>query len=118
MDEISGNLAVIAVIFVLTTPVLLFIVLSYLQRRDAMRTLREAIGKGAALNEETLRLLGAPSRERDIRRGGLFLALSAALMVVALTREEPGRLADWIGVAAFPAFLGLAYLAFAFFGRK
>jgi hypothetical protein len=91
------------------------------KRLTIHETLRHAIDKGQTLSPELLQnmsLVTDPVRA-DLRRGVLFLAFGAAFGVLAamIGIEESEAITPMLGVAAFPVFLGIAYIGLWAFGR-
>jgi hypothetical protein len=64
-------------------------------------------------------LRSAPSSGRDLRTGIIWLGvgLGFAAMGVALGYEEPESTIPMIACAAFPVFIGLAFIALALINR-
>lgn len=91
------------------------------KRTTLHETLRHAIDKGQQLSPELLNqlsLLTDPVRA-DLRRGVLFLAFGAAFGVLGalVGQSEPDALTTMIGIAAFPIFIGVAYIGLWAFSR-
>lgn len=87
---------------------------NYKKRNTVHETLRHAIDKGQALSDEMmvrLSLANDPVRA-DLRRGVLFIAAGLAFGFLGwmIGMEEGDAIRPMIGVAAFPVFLGIAYL--------
>jgi len=90
-------------------------------------TLRLAYEKGQPVPPEMIEALqtdkARPAPDRDLRRGIILLCLAAAIAVFGLMvgyiPETHGH-ATWpmIGIAAFPGFIGLGYLAFWLASRR
>jgi hypothetical protein len=91
-----------------------------MREREAMQaTLRSAIERGQPLPPEIVKAMTedrgpAPSRGRDLRTGVIWLGIAAGLIgfAYALGYGEDTAEAFWplIGIAAFPGFVGIAYL--------
>ena len=91
------------------------------KRTTVHETLRHAIDQGQVLSDEMmvrLSLANDPVRA-DLRRGVLFIAagLAFAFLGWMLGMDEGEAIRPMFGVAAFPVFLGLAYLGLWAFGR-
>lgn len=91
------------------------------KRLTIHETLRHAIDKGQTLSPELLQnmsLVTDPVRA-DLRRGVLFLAFGAAFAVLGavIGFEESEAITPMLGIAAFPIFLGIAYIGLWAFGR-
>ncbi|MFN4226269.1 MAG: DUF6249 domain-containing protein [Hyphomonas sp.] len=91
------------------------------KRLTIHETLRHAIEKGQTLSPELLERMSMvtdPVRA-DLRRGVLFLAFGAAFAVLGamIGVDQANALMPMIGVAAFPVFLGIAYIGLWAFGR-
>jgi hypothetical protein len=109
-----------------------FIVPFYIRSQERIRiqeTLRAAIEKGQPLPTEMMatmetaarnvNLRAAPSPSRDLRTGIIWLGigLGFAAMGFALGYEEPEATMPMIACAAFPVFIGLAFVALSFINR-
>ncbi len=78
---------------------------------------RAAVERGGQLSPELIRALGAPRglELADIRCGGIWIAVAAACVVfgaVAVTEMDDVPFRVFVGIAAFPGFIGLAVLGF------
>lgn len=92
---------------------------NYKKRVTAHETVRHAIDSGQSISPELIEkmsLLVDPVRA-DLRRGVLFIAFGAAFGVLGLAIGDETAIMPMIGVAAFPVFLGLAYLGLWKFGH-
>jgi hypothetical protein len=80
----------------------------YRSRLEVQQTLRAAMERGQELTPELMEAIGGEtsSGPADLRRGMLWLALAAAVAVMAWVVETW----ELLGPAAFPLMLGLAYL--------
>jgi hypothetical protein len=123
-------IVIIGIIFGSITAVIL--VPFWLRSQERIRvqeTLRAAIEKGQPLPTEMMAtmetaarnvsLRAAPSPSRDLRTGIIWLGigLGFAAMGVALGYEEPEATMPMIACAAFPVFIGLAFIALSFINR-
>ena len=108
--EIVVPVALFAALFGTVAIVMMF---RHRTRREMQLTVRAAIESGQALSPEILEGLTAalqPAPEADLRRGLVGLGLSLAFAVLAFTVGEPEAQGPILGLAAFPFFVGLAYL--------
>ncbi len=94
------------------------------ERQKLQDTLRASIEKGAQLPPEVIDALTSdvkapPSPYRDLRAGIVWIgvAVGFAALGFAVSFEEPDALYPLLGVAAFPAFIGLALVALSFIAR-
>src|SRR5690349_14089593 len=95
------------------------------RRLEAFKTLQLAIEKGQPLTPEALasmaRLRGPYA---DLRWGIVFLAIAAgfATFGIAMPVDDPteinGVRQAFLGIASFPAFLGIAFLGLHFFANE
>lgn len=105
------------------------IVPKYLQSQERQKlqdTLRAAIEKGQPLPPEVVTAMTSdvkvrpkPSPQRDLRVGVVWMgvAVGLAAMGLAISFEDADVLYPMLGVAAFPGFIGLAFIVISFFGR-
>lgn len=94
---------------------------NFRKRLTAHETVRHAIDSGQTISPELIEkmsLLVDPIRA-DLRRGVLFIAFGAAFAVLGtmIGFEDGEAIMPMFGVAAFPVFLGLAYLGLWAFGH-
>ena len=102
----------------------LFIVPRYfksIERQKMAETLRVAIEKGQPLPTEVIEAMSTnvrspvqlPSPQRDLRTGIIWLAIGVAFAALGtvFSFEEPDVLFPMLGIAAFPTFIGLAFVA-------
>ena len=98
----------------ITVVVCLFFWFRYRMRSDMQQTIRTAIEKGQELSPEIVDRLGQPKphRDRDLRLAMIWLALAIALAVFgfALPVDEAEAQHVFMGIAAFPFCLGVAFL--------
>jgi hypothetical protein len=107
----------------------IIIVPFWLRSQERMRvqeTLRAAIESGQAMPTEVMEnaarninIRPVPSASRDLRTGIIWLGvgLGFVAMGIALGYEEPESTIPMIAVAAFPVFIGLAFIALALINR-
>jgi hypothetical protein len=108
----------------------LFLVPQYLRSQERQKlqdTLRAAIERGQPLPPDVVQamtsdvkpLRSLPSPSRDLRTGIVWLgvAIGLAVMGIAIGFEEPDATYPMLGVAAFPAFIGLAFVAMYFVSK-
>jgi predicted permease len=118
---------IVAIIFGSIAAVI--IVPFYLRSQERMRvqeTLRAAIESGQPMPTEmmenaarNINIRPAPSPSRDLRTGIIWLGVGLGFiaMGVALGYEEPESTIPMIACAAFPVFIGLAFIALSFLNR-
>jgi len=102
---------------------LIFIAWQYFRfksRLETQHTFRLALEKGSELSPEFIKHLAEPqpSKDRDLRRGlvALALALGFATLGAAIPDAEATKI--MMGVAAFPFFIGIAFIVMHRFGNK
>ena len=89
-------------------------------------TLKASIDRGQPIPPEVIEAITSdvkvkrpPSPDRDLRVGIIWLGVGIGLaaMGLALGFEEPDATYPMLGLAAFPGFIGLAFIAIFFLGR-
>jgi len=87
---------------------------------ETQHTVRLALEKGAELSPEVIRQLGTPEppKDRDLRRGMIWLALGLGMCVLAIGVDEPDAIGPMIGSASFPALIGVAYIIMWRYGTR
>lgn len=94
-----------------------------MERQRMAETLKVAIEKGQPLPTEIIDAMSSnvrtpglpPSPQRDLRTGIIWLGIGAGLVAMgaAVSFEEADALYPILGIAAFPIFIGLAFIALA-----
>ncbi len=92
----------------------------YKARVETQHTFRLALEKGSELTPEFIRQLGEPepSKDRDLRRGLIWLALGLGLLILGAAINDPNAIGPIMGSASFPGLIGLAYLAMWRYGAR
>ena len=98
------------------------------REREALQaTLRAAIEKGQPLPPEVIEAISrdarpVPSSSRDLRTGIVLVCIAAAFAALGYAGgylgDEPESFGWLVGVAAFPGFVGVAFLIMAFLNRS
>jgi hypothetical protein len=91
-----------------------------LERQKLQETLRAAYENGQSVPPELVESMAkevksAPGPKSDLRTGIIWLgvAVGFAALGFAVSYEEPDALYPMLGVAAFPGFIGIAFLVLA-----
>ena len=122
--EILGILVPISFFAMIAAIVIVPRYLKSLERQKLQETLRAAVERGQPIPPEVVDAMtverkqpGAP--ERDLRRGIVWLGVGAGLATFGLVLgyAEPDATYPLLGIAAFPSFIGLAFLAIYFLTR-
>lgn len=97
------------------------------ERQKLQETLRLAIEKGQPLPPEVVEAMSSnvrtmrmpPSPGRDLRIGVIWLgvAIGLAAFGIALGFEEPDAVFPLVACAAFPGFIGLAFIVLGLINR-
>jgi len=87
-------------------------------------TLKAAIERGQPLPTEVVDAISSgvktpPSPQRDLRTGIVWLGVGVGLAAMgwAIGFEDPDATFPMLGIACFPAFIGLAFIAMFFLSR-
>jgi len=105
-------------------PIVMFVVVAivvwlvvyfrFRSKAEMQQTIRLALEKGAELSPELIGALGdpEPNRNRDLRRGVIWLALAVALLLCAFAVPDPSgdALRGILAGAAFPFAIGVGYM--------
>jgi hypothetical protein len=96
-----------------------------MERQKMADTLRVAIEKGQPLPAEVVDAMASntklpPSPARDLRTGIIWLGVAVGLAVfgIALGYAEPDATYPLIAIAAFPGFIGLAFIVLGLINRN
>lgn len=101
-----------------------FIVLyfKYRSRAEMQQTIRLALERGTELTPEIIKGLGEPepSKNKDLRRGLIWLGLAAGLALCGFAVPDPSgyALRGCLAGAAFPFAIGLAYMIMWRYGAR
>lgn len=98
-----------------------------IERQKMAETLRVAIEKGQPLPSEIIDAMSTnvrtpglpPSPQRDLRIGIIWLGVGVgcAALGAVMSFEEPDTLYYMLGIACFPVFIGLAFVALGMLNR-
>ena len=91
--------------------------LKSLERRKLQETLKASIERGGEIPVEVINAItndakATPSPQRDLRTGIIWLGVGVgfAALGAVMSFEEPDMVYPMLGVAAFPSFIGLAFI--------
>jgi hypothetical protein len=94
------------------------------ERQKMAETLKAAIERGQPLPTEVVDAISSgvktpPSPQRDLRTGIVWLGVGVGLAAMgwAIGFEDPDATFPMLGIACFPAFIGLAFIAMFFLSR-
>ena len=94
------------------------------KRKAILATVQEAIRAGQQMTPETIRALGVPQKNSngDLKWGGILIAVALAMMVfgwsITMMADEDGVFQVFLGMSAFPGFIGFVLLGFGLLGSK
>ena len=103
-------------------PIVLFLVIGFSvgivmyfrfrSRQELQLTVRAAIDSGQTLSAEVLEEITAAlhPKKNDLRRGMVYVAVALAFFVFGLVVDDKEATTVLSGLAAFPLFVGMAYL--------
>jgi len=120
MDE--GIVIPIVVFGSATLVFFLWIYFKYKSQLTTQQTLRLALDKNAELSPEFIKQLvdPEPPKDRDLRRGLVWLSLAVGLVLcgLAVPDESGEALRGCLAGAAFPFAIGAAFLLMYFYGAR
>lgn len=104
-------------------PFIVWVVLFFGSRAHARSSalVERLIDKGEPITPELVRALGLKSnaQHRDLKTGMILVAIALAIFVFGGVIPEDDAREVMAGIASFPFFVGLAFIAFwFFFGRR
>jgi hypothetical protein len=96
-----------------------------LERQKMAETLKAAIEKGQPMPTEVVDAISSgvkapPSPQRDLRTGIVWLGVGVGLAAMGwmISFEEPDAVYPMLGIACFPAFIGVAFIAMYLLNRN
>jgi hypothetical protein len=111
---VNGEMIPITMFIGLTIVLCLFFWFRSRSRGDVQATIRAAMEKGQELTPEVIDRLGhpKPAKDKDLRWALVWIALALGMAVfgTALPDDDNEAQMVFMGMAAFPLFLGIAYL--------
>lgn len=104
----EDTLVPIALFLLIGSVLIAYFYFRHRARLEVQQTVRTAMERGQDLNPELLEAIreNMTGGAGDLRKGTIWLALAAALGLMAWLVEEQ----ELLGIAAFPLMLGIAYL--------
>ena len=98
----------------------LWVYFNFKGRAEKQQTIRLALEKGNELSPDFIKQLGddEPSKDRDLRRGLIWLALGLGMVMLSIGVNEPDAIGPMLGAASFPAMIGAAYLVMWRYGAR
>jgi uncharacterized protein DUF6249 len=112
--EMVEELIPIVLFTVVAIIVWLVVYFRFRSKSEMQQTIRLALEKGAELSPELVAALSdpEPNKDRDLRRGIIWLALAAGLVLSAFAVPDPtgDALRGILTGAAFPFAIGVGYM--------
>ena len=104
----------------LGTVLILFFWFRYRMRGEMQQTIRAAIDKGQELSPEIVDRLGQPRprKDRDLRWAIITVAVSVALVIFGSMIPDDEAQQVFVGIAAFPFCVGIAFFILHFFSGR
>lgn len=118
MDE--GIIIPVSMFLSIAVVTIVYFYLKARTRADTEKTIRLALKQGSELSPEFLKQLGPtePPKDRDLRRGVIWLALALGLVLIGFAVPEPDALRGLLAGAALPFAIGVAFLLMYWYGDK
>ena len=117
----TGEVFIPIVMFIsMAVVIIVWLYLKHRSRVETQQTFRLALDKGNELSPEFIKQLGEPEpdKDRDMRRGLIWLSLSAGLVLIGFAVPEPEALRGLLAGAALPFCIGCAYMIMYLYGTK
>jgi hypothetical protein len=96
-----------------------------LERQKMAETLKVAIEKGQPLPSEVVDAISSgvkapPTPQTDLRTGIIWLGVGVGLAAMgwAIGYDDPDATYPLIGIACFPAFIGIAFIVMSFLNKS
>ncbi|MEZ5559225.1 MAG: DUF6249 domain-containing protein [Pseudomonadales bacterium] len=107
-----GELVPITMFIMIAVIFCAFFYFRHRTRLEVQSTVRTALEHGQQLTPEVLEGLSDAlnSRNGDLRKGLVSIAMGIAVCVFALMIDEPDATAPLMGLSSFPFLIGIAYL--------
>lgn len=122
MEDLVAIVAILSIFGFIPLIFIFAFFFNYRIQKQVQETIRAAVQSGTQLTTDLIKAIGAPKQPQhvDLRRGVILIASAAAIMLfgMAVGSYEDEGLAVFLGIAAFPGLIGLAYLAFHFMGLR
>jgi len=118
MDE--GIIIPVAMFISVSVVMIVWLYLKHRSRVEMQQTFRLALEKGNELSPEFIKQLGEPEpdKDRDMRRGLIWLSLAVGLVLIGFAVPEPEALRGLLAGAALPFCIGCAYMFMYLYGNK
>ncbi|MEM7218496.1 MAG: DUF6249 domain-containing protein [Pseudomonadota bacterium] len=112
MSDVDGVWVPIVMFLVLGVVLVATAYLRFKARQELQMTLREVLSRGDAASPELLESLmeSLNPPDADLRRGVVSVGVSIAIVIFALVLGEQDAIPPLLGISAFPALIGAAYL--------
>ena len=117
----TGEVFIPIVMFIsMAVVIIVWLYLKHRSRVETQQTFRLALDKGNELSPELVKQLGEPEqdKDRDMRRGLIWLSLALGLVLIGFAVPEPEALRGLLAGAALPFCIGCAYMIMYRFGAK
>ena len=117
----TGEVFIPIVMFIsMAVVIIVWLYLTHRSRVETQQTFRLALDKGNELSPEFIKQLGEPEqdKDRDMRRGLIWLSLALGLVLIGFAVPEPEALRGLLAGAALPFCIGCAYMIMYRFGAK
>ncbi len=99
---------------------IVWLYLRHRSRVETQQTFRLALDKGTELSPDFIKHLAEPEpdKDRDMRRGLIWLSLSVGLVLIGFAVPEPEALRGLLAGASLPFCIGCAYMIMYRYGTK
>lgn len=119
-DSVEDWLIPVVMFISLAVTLMVAFYFKFRAKMETQQTIRTALEKETELSPEFIKQIGEPEppKDRDLRRGLIWIALGLGLALLSFGIDEPDATGPILGSASFPVLIGIAYLTMWRYGAR